>query len=190
MAQKYLQKHQLQQEHKQMLQRATQMALQQDRQRVRRRRMARPQPGAPVIKRPRGGESQESGEDHGDQGKDEGKKPELAHVGHSLCLYSVKHVLFLCPPPPQIEWSGAYCFCPVCLFVCLSVCLSVVNFNICYNFWTVRGRDFIFGMHTPLMMPFQMTPQCSKLWLNWSHMRLKSWFCDLNLKKELAKSQP
>ena len=88
MAQKYLQKHQLQQEHKQMLQRATQMALQQDRQRVRRRRMARPQPGAPVIKRPRGGESQESGEDHGDQGKDEGKKPELAHVGHSLCLYT------------------------------------------------------------------------------------------------------
>ena len=44
---------------------------------------------------------------------------------------------------------GAYCFCPVCL--------SVVNFNICYNFWTVRGRDFIFGMHTPLIMPFQMT---------------------------------
>ena len=28
------------------------------------------------------------------------------------------------------EWSGAYCFCPVCLFVWL----SVVNFNIRYNF--------------------------------------------------------
>ena len=26
----------------------------------------------------------------------------------------------------------------------LSVCLSVVNFNLRYNFWTVRGRDFIF----------------------------------------------
>ena len=38
---------------------------------------------------------------------------------------------------------------------CLSVCLSVVNFNLRYNFWTVRDRDFIFGMHTPLMMPFQ-----------------------------------
>ena len=29
---------------------------------------------------------------------------------------------FLCP---RIEWSGAYCFCPVCLSVCLSVCLFV-----------------------------------------------------------------
>ena len=38
-----------------------------------------------------------------------------------------------------------------CLFVCLFVCLSVVNFNLRYNFWTVRHRDFIFGMHTPLM---------------------------------------
>ena len=37
---------------------------------------------------------------------------------------------------------------------CLSVCLSVVNFNLRYNFWTVGDRDFIFGMHTPLMMPF------------------------------------
>ena len=33
----------------------------------------------------------------------------------------------------------------------LSVCLSVVNFNLRYNFWTVRDRDFIFGMHIPLM---------------------------------------
>ena len=40
-----------------------------------------------------------------------------------------------------------------CLFVCLSVCLSAVNFNLGYNFWTVIDRDFIFGMHTPLMMP-------------------------------------
>ena len=29
---------------------------------------------------------------------------------------------FLCP---RIEWSGAYCFCPLCLSVCLFVCLSV-----------------------------------------------------------------
>ena len=48
---------------------------------------------------------------------------------------------------------------------CLSVCLSVVNFNLCYNFWTVRGRDFIFGMHTSLMMPFWMTPRSMTLWL-------------------------
>ena len=72
---------------------------------------------------------------------------------------------FLCP---WIEWSGAYCFCPVCLFVCLSVCLfvclSVVNFNLRYNFWTVRDRDFIFCMHTPVMMPFQMTSRSMTLW--------------------------
>ena len=48
---------------------------------------------------------------------------------------------------------------------CLSVCLSVVNFNLRYNFWTVRDRDFIFGMHTPLMTPFQMTPRSMTLWL-------------------------
>ena len=75
-----------------------------------------------------------------------------------LCSYLQTTLIssFLCP---RIEWSGAYCFCPVCLFVCLSVCLSVVNFNLCYNFWTVRDRDFIFGMHAPLMMLFQMTPR-------------------------------
>ena len=43
---------------------------------------------------------------------------------------------------PQIKWSGAYC----CWSFCPSVCLSVVNFNLCYNFWTVRDRDFIFGI--------------------------------------------
>ena len=56
---------------------------------------------------------------------------------------------------PRIEWSGGILFCPVCLSVCLFVYLSVVTFNIRYNFWTVRDRDIIFGMHTPLMMPFQ-----------------------------------
>ena len=61
---------------------------------------------------------------------------------------------FLCP---RIEWSGHIVFV-------LSVCLSVVNFNLRYNFWTVRDRDFIFGMHTPLMMPFQMTPRSMTLW--------------------------
>ena len=45
-----------------------------------------------------------------------------------------------------------------CLSVCLFVCLSVVNFNLRYNFWTIRDSDFIFGMHTPLMTPFQVTP--------------------------------
>ena len=42
---------------------------------------------------------------------------------------------------------------------CLFVCLSVVNFNLCCDFWTLRDRDFISGMHTQLIMPFQMTSQ-------------------------------
>ena len=59
-----------------------------------------------------------------------------------VSIYTNTPVLFLCP---QIEWSGAYCFCPFCLFVCL----SVVNFNLrSYNFWTIRDRDFIFGIET------------------------------------------
>ena len=33
--------------------------------------------------------------------------------------------------------------------------LSVVNLNIRYDFLTIRDRDFIFGMHTTLMRPFQ-----------------------------------
>ena len=33
-----------------------------------------------------------------------------------------------------VQIIGAYCFCPVCLFVCLSVCLLIVKFNIRYNF--------------------------------------------------------
>ena len=35
---------------------------------------------------------------------------------------------------PRIEWSGAYYFCPVCLFVCLSVCLlSTLTFAITFE---------------------------------------------------------
>ena len=70
-------------------------------------------------------------------------------IARPFCAYQI--FLF-----PRIEWSGAYWFCPVCL--------SVVNFNLRYNFWTVRDRDFIFGMHSPLMMPFQMTPRSMTLW--------------------------
>ena len=47
---------------------------------------------------------------------------------------------------------------------CLFVCLSVLNFNLRYNFWTVRGRDFIFGMHALLMVSFQITPRSMTLW--------------------------
>ena len=53
-----------------------------------------------------------------------------------------------------------------CLFVFLSVCLSVVNFKICYiyNVWTGRHMHFIFGIYTPLVMPFQMSSRWPRLW--------------------------
>ena len=34
--------------------------------------------------------------------------------------------------------------------------LSCLFVNICYNFWTARDRDYIFGIHSQLMTPFQM----------------------------------
>ena len=46
----------------------------------------------------------------------------------------------------------------------LSVCLPVVNFNICYNFWTIREKDSVFGIHTPLMKPFTLTSRLMTLW--------------------------
>ena len=60
--------------------------------------------------------------------------------------------MYLCPPDRMI---GGILF-----LSCLFVCLSVVNFNLRYNF---RGRNFIFDMHTPLMMPFQMIPRSMTL---------------------------
>ena len=67
------------------------------------------------------------------------------------------------------EWnSGAYSFCPVCDSVsdCDSVCLWLCgkNFNLGHNFWTVKDRDSIFGIHTQLINPFQMTPRSMTLW--------------------------
>ena len=53
--------------------------------------------------------------------------------------------------------------CFFCLSVCLSVCLlSTLTFAI--TFELKRGGDFIFGMHTPPMKPFQMTPRSMTLW--------------------------
>ena len=34
---------------------------------------------------------------------------------------------------------------------------SVFNYNICFQFQTVGDKDFIFGMHTQLIMSFEMT---------------------------------
>ena len=62
------------------------------------------------------------------------------------------------------------------LFVCLFIFLSVVNFYFCYNFLTVRERDFIFGMHTSLMTAFQMTTRSMTLTLT---LKLKIAFCTL-----------
>ena len=53
-------------------------------------------------------------------------------------------------------------FLSVCLFVCLHF---FVNFNILSYFWTIRDEDFTIGMHTPLMIPFQMTPRSKTLTL-------------------------
>ena len=55
--------------------------------------------------------------------------------------------------PPDRMIGGMYC-----------VCLSVVNFNLRYNFWTIRDRDFICDVHTPQMTPFQMTSRSMTLW--------------------------
>ena len=74
-------------------------------------------------------------------------------------------VMPLFMPPDRMIGGILFLSClSVCLFVCLFVCLSVVNFNLRYNFWTIRDRDFIFGMHTPLMTPFQVTPKSMTLW--------------------------
>ena len=33
------------------------------------------------------------------------------------------------------------------------------DFNVGHNFWNVRERDFIFGMHTQLMKSLKMEPR-------------------------------
>ena len=81
-------------------------------------------------------------------------------VTYISCRYAlISHLPTDIFMPP--DWMiGAYYFCPVFLFVCV----SFVNFNLHYNFWTVRDRDFMFGMHTQLMRPFQITPRSTTLW--------------------------
>ena len=68
----------------------------------------------------------------------------------SLSLYSINFIFYA----PGLNDRGHIVFV---LSVCLSVCLSVVNLNLRYNIRTVRDRDFIFDMHTPLMMLLKMT---------------------------------
>ena len=82
---------------------------------------------------------------------------------HDNMLTQTKQAVFYAP-----ESNDRGILLLSCLFVCLSVCLffclSVVNINIRYYFLTIRRRDFIFGIHTPLMMPFQMAPRLMTLW--------------------------
>ena len=66
--------------------------------------------------------------------------------------------LFFMPP----EWnSGTSSFV---LSVTLSVTLFKKTLTLAITFWTVRDTDFIFGMQTSLMKPFQMTPRSMTLW--------------------------
>ena len=78
--------------------------------------------------------------------------------------HNSSYLLVYFMPPDWIIGGILFLFCLfVCLFVRLSVCLSVVNFNLHFNIWTVSDTDFLFGVHTQLMMPFQMTPRSSDL---------------------------
>ena len=64
------------------------------------------------------------------------------------------------PPPLGME-LGVIWF----LSVFLSASLSVAkNFNVSYNVWTTRDRDFIFGMNTNQMKTFQITLGVMTLW--------------------------
>ena len=77
----------------------------------------------------------------------------------SDCLYTLKYLFcVLLINMLQMKDNNGIFLCPA-LNNHSILCLSFVNFNICYNFWTVGDRDFIFGMHTHLLMPFQMTPR-------------------------------
>ena len=49
---------------------------------------------------------------------------------------------------------------------CLFVCLFVWHCQLYHSLllWSVRNRGFIFGMHTQIMTPFQMTPRSITQW--------------------------
>ena len=55
---------------------------------------------------------------------------------------------------------------------CLAVTMAK-KINLCHNFWTIRDRDFIFGMYTQLMNPFQMKPRLMNLTVTF-HLHLKT----------------
>ena len=84
----------------------------------------------------------------------------LWHIEFKFCIwlcFSVLQIKFQCRQFPSIFMPPDQMIGEILFLSCLFVCLSVVNFNLRYNFWTVRDRDFIFGMNTPLIIPFQIT---------------------------------
>ena len=59
----------------------------------------------------------------------------------------------------EMKWNlGASSFCPVGLVWFVA---KLVTFTLTFE---LRDRNFIFGMHTQLMKPFQMTPGSITLW--------------------------
>ena len=72
----------------------------------------------------------------------------------------------------KLFWGGLYTLASIdrgifnfvfVLSVWLFVC-AMSTLTIAITFWVVRDRDFIFGMHTALMMHFQTTPSSMTLW--------------------------
>ena len=88
----------------------------------------------------------------------------MYHHGHSLdTLTLVLPEWVGVTSSTHLSWVNILKYHKTCfvLSVCLLACLSVVNFNLLFNFWTVRVRYFIFGIYTPLMMSFRMTLNCA-----------------------------
>ena len=88
----------------------------------------------------------------------------------SNSIFYTKYHLFLCP---DMEFGDIF-FCPVCQSAYLSV---EKNFYLGHNFWTVRERNFIFGMHTHRIKPNQMTSRSMTLWpWPWHLTYIKNYF--------------
>ena len=72
------------------------------------------------------------------------------------------HILSILFSQDDHSWSFIFV---ISLFLSLSLCDSEAkNFNLGHNLWTVRDRDFTFGIPTQPMKPFQMTPRWMTLW--------------------------
>ena len=85
----------------------------------------------------------------------------VGQAGAKACTASIENVRCYAYFCPGIEF-GASSFCPVYLYVFLLI-YGKINFELGHYFWIVGDRDFIFGMHTQLMKPYQMIPR-SMLW--------------------------